>query len=161
MPEINNSPSFRQFQFFDHTGSTIEAMRKPSVKLRPWRQAPQSDLKPSNCVSGDSTQNGKSPRQCGLLGDRFNVSVGDRTGWLMSQSHSNPSPMKFPANREKNREFCQFQSESAIWAPSQPANSIAYSQIPCKTEQGIIPAEQGINFKEQGILAAKIEIIAG
>ena len=36
-------------------GPAIEAKRKPLVKLRPWRQAPQSDLKPSNCVSGDST----------------------------------------------------------------------------------------------------------
>jgi len=61
------------------------------------------------------------------------------------------SAAKFPANREKNREFRQFRPQSAILVFSQRANSIAYSKIPCKMEQGIFSAEQGINFKEQAI----------
>ena len=75
----------------------------------------------------------------------------DRTGWLGRQSHSNPSPTQFPANREFYREFYRFWLSSEILAPSQRTNSIACTQIPCKSEQGIFPEEQGISFKEQGI----------
>jgi hypothetical protein len=31
-----------------------------------------------------------------------------QTAWRSAQSHANPSPLKFPANREKYREFTRF-----------------------------------------------------
>jgi len=41
------------------------------------------------------------------------------------------------------------------------ANSKAFGEISCATEQGIISAEQGILAQKQGILPAKTEIITG
>jgi hypothetical protein len=38
---------------------------------------------------------------------------------------------------------------------------MAFSEIRCSTEQGIISAEQGILAQEQGVLPAKTEFIAG
>jgi hypothetical protein len=61
---------------------------------------------------------------------------------------------KFPANREKNREFYQIRALGAILKADTRANSEACS------EQGIILAEQGISARDQGILSARIEIIA-
>jgi hypothetical protein len=40
----------------------------------------------------------------------------------------------------------------AILASKTRAGSIAYEQIPCSTEQGILWTEQGILSREQGIL---------
>ena len=70
------------------------------------------------------------------------------------------SAAKFPANREKNREFCRI----AFSAVSQTLNNGARTglpmRIPYSTQQGIILAEQGSLAKEQGILSAGIEIVA-
>jgi hypothetical protein len=67
---------------------------------------------------------------------------------------------KFPANREKNREFYII----TVSVASETANNGVITglpkRIPYSTEQGIILAEQGILAREQGILSAKIEIIA-
>jgi hypothetical protein len=71
------------------------------------------------------------------------------------------SIIKFPANREKNREFRQIRPLSAILEADTRANSKASCKIPYATEQGIISAEQGILVQEQGISPAKTEIIAG
>ena len=71
------------------------------------------------------------------------------------------STAKFPANREKNREFRRIRPLGAILKADTRADSKAFSQIPYTTEQGIVSAEQGIFAREQGILSAKIEIIAG
>jgi hypothetical protein len=70
------------------------------------------------------------------------------------------STPKFPANREKNREFYQIRALDAILKADTRANSEACSEIPYSTEQGIILAEQGISARDQGILSARIEIIA-
>jgi hypothetical protein len=60
--------------------------------------------------------------------------------------------VKFPANREINREFFKFGPVSAILASNRPANSIACSTIPYAMKQGIFLTEQGIISAEQGIL---------
>jgi hypothetical protein len=70
------------------------------------------------------------------------------------------STAKFPANREKNKEFYRI----AVSVASETANNDVVTglpkRIPYSTEQGIILAEQGILAREQGILSARIEIIA-
>jgi hypothetical protein len=47
------------------------------------------------------------------------------------------STLKFPANREINREFCDFRLIGAILIANQQANSNCCSEIPYVTEQGI------------------------
>jgi hypothetical protein len=68
---------------------------------------------------------------------------------------------KFPANREKNREFYRI----AVSVASETVNNGVVTglpkRIPYSTEQGIILAGQGILAREQRILSARIEIIAG
>ena len=54
------------------------------------------------------------------------------------------SGAKFPANREKNREFCQIQPSAANLSVNNRANSDRCREIPYAEEQGIISAEQGI-----------------
>ncbi|MFZ0096417.1 MAG: hypothetical protein WAK97_21060 [Pseudolabrys sp.] len=70
------------------------------------------------------------------------------------------SILKFPANREKNREFRQIRPLCEILKANTRTISKAFSQIPYATEQGIISAEQRILAQEQGISPAKTEIIA-
>jgi hypothetical protein len=65
--------------------------------------------------------------------------------------HRTGLQLKFPANREKNREFRGNRPPEAILAPNRPPNSVVYSKIPYATEQGIIWCEQGIFYKEQGV----------
>jgi hypothetical protein len=60
------------------------------------------------------------------------------------------STLKFPANREKNREFSQIRALGTILKAATRANSKVSSEIPYATEQGIIWAEQGILVQEQG-----------
>jgi hypothetical protein len=60
------------------------------------------------------------------------------------------SILKFPANREKNREFRQIRPLYEILKADTRANSKVSSEIPYATEQGIISAEQGILVQEQG-----------
>jgi hypothetical protein len=60
------------------------------------------------------------------------------------------SILKFPANREKNREFRQIRPLYEILKADTRANSKVSSEIPYATEQGIIWAEQGILVQEQG-----------
>ena len=67
------------------------------------------------------------------------------------------SILKFPANREKNREFRQISPLCEILKADTRANSEACSEIPYVTEQGIISAEQGILVQEQGISPANTE----
>jgi hypothetical protein len=55
------------------------------------------------------------------------------------------------ANSEFNREFFDFRPFSAILAWNLWAISMACSEIPYETEQGIFFAEQGIFWSEQGI----------
>jgi hypothetical protein len=62
------------------------------------------------------------------------------------------SGLKFPANREINREFRGFGPNSVILASIQPAISMACSQIPYASEQGIFLPKQGIPSAEPGNL---------
>ena len=71
------------------------------------------------------------------------------------------STPKFPANREKNREFRQIRPLCEILKADTRANSKASSEIPYATEQGIISAEQGIQIQEQGIFPVESEITTG
>ena len=71
------------------------------------------------------------------------------------------STPKFPANREKNREFCRIRPLSAILKADTRASSETCSEIPYATEQGNILEEQGIPAEEQGILLAKTKIDPG
>jgi len=71
------------------------------------------------------------------------------------------STPKFPANREKNREFCRIYPLRPILSAHTPAKSKASSEIPYTTKQGIISHEQGILVQEQGIFPAKTKIDAG
>src|SRR5262249_20664427 len=60
------------------------------------------------------------------------------TACWRTQSLSNPSPThKFPADREKNREFRRIRLPSAILKTDTRANSESCSEIPYSTEQGI------------------------
>jgi len=70
------------------------------------------------------------------------------------------SPARFPASREKNREFRQIRPLCEILKANTRAISKGFSQIPYATEQGIISAGQGILAQEQGISPAKTEVIA-
>jgi hypothetical protein len=62
------------------------------------------------------------------------------------------SAIKFPANREINREFCWIWPSTAIFVSSQRADSIAYSGIPYTTEQGISKDVSGKIFQGTGNL---------
>jgi hypothetical protein len=64
------------------------------------------------------------------------------------------STLGFPANREKNREFCKIGASGASETVNSAAITGLLTQIPYSTEQGIISAEQGILAQEQGILLA-------
>src|SRR5713226_403083 len=65
------------------------------------------------------------------------------------------SGLKFPTSREINREFREFAPNSVILAPIQAATSMACSQIPYASEQGIFLPKQGIPSSEQGIFWAE------
>jgi hypothetical protein len=71
------------------------------------------------------------------------------------------STVKFPANRERNREFCKIGASR----PPEALNSGVVAgfpmQIPYSTKQGIISTKQGILVQEQGISPARIEINRG
>jgi hypothetical protein len=66
---------------------------------------------------------------------------------------------KFPANREKNREFCKIAASGAPETLNSAAVAGLPMQIPYSTKQGIILAEQGILAQEQGIFSDKTENI--
>ena len=62
------------------------------------------------------------------------------------------SASQFPANREKNRDFCKIGTSAALETANNGAIIGHPMQIPRSTEQGIILAEQGIVVREQGFL---------
>ena len=65
------------------------------------------------------------------------------------------SAAKFPANREKNREFRKIVASRAPEIRNSGLGTGLLTQIPYSTEQGIILAEQGILTREQGILLTR------
>jgi hypothetical protein len=71
------------------------------------------------------------------------------------------SDLKFPANREKNREFRRIHPLRPILSAHTPAKSKASGEIPYTTKQGIISDEQGILVQEQGIFLVESEFIPG
>jgi len=58
--------------------------------------------------SGDRQPICKSPPLAGIFESTEGKVSGHWTGWLATQCRSHPSPGKFPANREFNRENCRF-----------------------------------------------------
>ena len=60
------------------------------------------------------------------------------------------SASKFPASREKNREFCGFRPSAAILASNRSSDSMACRQIPYATEQGIFGGITGNFFQRTG-----------
>ena len=84
------------------------------------------------------------------------------TAWWRTQSKSNPSP---PPNSLLTGKSTGNFAKNAVSVASETVNSGAVTglskRIPYSTEQGIILAEQGNLAREQGILPARIEIIAG
>jgi len=62
------------------------------------------------------------------------------------------SKLKFPANREINREFCRFRLSCTIFAPNRQANSVACSKIPYAKEQGIFGGVTGNSIEGSGKL---------
>ena len=71
------------------------------------------------------------------------------------------SAAKFPANREKNREFRKIVASRAPEICNNGLGTGLLTQIPYSTEQGIILAEQGILTREQGVLPTRAEVIVG
>jgi hypothetical protein len=65
------------------------------------------------------------------------------------------STLKFPANREINREFRKIRPSIAIFVSDHRANSRAYSRIPYATEQGISKRVSGNVFRGTGILTER------
>jgi len=61
------------------------------------------------------------------------------------------SSVKFPANREINREFFNFGRDRRSEVVIRPMIQRTWSEIPYSTEQGIFVKEQGICTQEQGI----------
>jgi hypothetical protein len=65
------------------------------------------------------------------------------------------SSVKFPANREINREFCKiqhFRTNSRAWTR---ANPMACGEIPYAQNRELFPAEQGILAQKQGIFFSR------
>ncbi len=70
------------------------------------------------------------------------------------------STTKFPANREKNREFCKITASGAAKAVNNAVVTGLPVQISYLPEQGIVLAEHGILLRKQGILSTGIKGIA-
>src|SRR5215203_2531452 len=75
-----------------------------------------------------------------------------RLNWLADETvHCEPvSASKFPANRETNRDFCEFGPNSAIRASNRAASSMPCSQIPYATETGNYFHETGNYVRRTG-----------
>ena len=71
------------------------------------------------------------------------------------------SAAKFPANREKNREFRKIVASRAPEIRNNGLGTGLLTQIPYSTEQGIMLPEQGILTIEQGVLLTRAEVIIG
>ena len=65
------------------------------------------------------------------------------------------SKLKFPANREINREFFNFGPDRGSEVAIRPMIQRTWSEIPYATEQGIISEEQGNLAQEQGFCLRK------
>jgi hypothetical protein len=63
--------------------------------------------------------------------------------------------LKFPANREINREFCGNRPSAGILTPNRRANSMVCNQIPYATEQGIFKRVSGKIFQGTGNFHAR------
>jgi len=85
------------------------------------------------------------------------LDVGENRDWVVADAVTvEPvSTAKFPANREKNREFRRIHPLGPILSAHTLAKSKVSSEIPYATEQGNILEEQGIQAQEQGIFPVK------
>ena len=59
-------------------------------------------------ATGRGLRTAKYPAKCDKNGVSVVTSLTIKTSWRRTQSRANPSPAKFPANREKYREFREF-----------------------------------------------------
>jgi hypothetical protein len=95
----------------------------------------------------DSKEGGGSPSGLRQTGYAHKVSVTrDLGGGVVADAvaFEPVSTVKFPANREINREFRRIRLLSAILKADTQANSEVCIEIPYSTEQGIFAKEQGI-----------------
>ena len=101
------------------------------------RQTAQNRLQARNGLRGDRNASRKSPPIAGFLAVS-GKSRGSKECVVADAVVIEPvSASQFPANREKNREFCNFGATSRIERPASPMISGLFLQIPYSAEQGI------------------------
>src|SRR5215211_8589426 len=92
---------------------------------------------------------------------RAETGLRDWTGWLTRQSIAHQSGgLKFPENREFNREFWKFRPLAAKSSLISRGCSAAYSQIPCAQEQGIFTGRTGKAFRGTGNFGSLFPFLA-
>jgi len=109
---------------------------------------------PNRHIPPDRDRTAKTTRRIGRANAGFSRKVSGIRDWANcvvadAVAFEPVSTLKFPANREKNREFRQIHPLCEILKANTRANSKAFSQIPYATEQAINWAEQGILAQEQ------------
>jgi hypothetical protein len=103
---------------------------------RPRDRPPKIAFRPET-VSAETETQPQEPAKCGLLGRLPEICRFERLRGGGCTPDRTSLHLKFPANREINREFCRFRRSAAILASSRRANSMTSSEIPYATEQGI------------------------
>lgn len=81
---------------------------------------------------GDRGRIRKRPQLADLSASISGTFSEGRTAWLATQCRSHPSPRKFPANREFNREFCSFGALSADFVSRNRCAAVTSRAIPCE-----------------------------
>jgi hypothetical protein len=84
------------------------------------------------------------PRSCA----RFTVSA---HGWLVDAGSTEPVSIKFPANREVNREFCENWPATGILMPKSASQINKLQPNSLRNGTGNFRPYQGASFKEQAI----------
>jgi hypothetical protein len=80
-----------------------------------------------------------------------------RTAWWRTQSQSNLSQQNSLLTGKITGNFADSGLNPQFWWRVSWRIQSLKAKFPAKREQGIFPADEGINFKEQGIAAAKVE----
>jgi hypothetical protein len=104
-----------------------------TCKLNRTALSPHPDLRSDDAFAGLGAEAALSPARSTALSHVQMLRVIARPVFALSHVISTP---KFPANREKNREFCKIRTLGAILKAYSQANSAAYSEIPYATETG-------------------------
>src|SRR3981081_3554409 len=114
--------------------------RKPRNRLRAVF-LPYRDREPANALA----PSGKSTEFCGDQEISFSAEL--RGGGCSPDRTS--LHVKFPANREKNRQFLEIGPDKEIFAGIRGAKSIRCGQIPYATDQGTNLSKQGKDYPFQ------------